>query len=68
MDQVMKQRDARQQEISRHPFFAWLRNDRVPAQDRLAFMPAGALFIMQFRDITAGCCGFPSPAPNTNGR
>ena len=61
MEQVMKQRDARQKEISRHPFFAWLGNNRVPAQDRLAFMPAGALFIMQFRDMNRWVLRFPEP-------
>ena len=42
-------------------FFAWLRNDRVPAQDRLAFTPAGALFIMQFRDMNRWVLRFREP-------
>ena len=43
MEQVMKQRDARQEKISRHAFFDWLRSERVPVQDRLAFVPASIL-------------------------
>ena len=61
MEQVMKQRDARQEKISQHAFFDWLRSDRVPVQDRLAFVPAGALFIMQFRDMSRWVLRFPEP-------
>ncbi|HUH69620.1 MAG TPA: hypothetical protein VLZ05_12595 [Mycobacterium sp.] len=61
MEQVMKLRDARQEEIGRHAFFDWLRSDRVPVLDRLAFAPAGALFIMQFRDINRWVLRFPEP-------
>lgn len=61
MKHVMQLRDARQEAVRRHPFFAWLSSDRVPAQDQLAIGPAGALFIMQFRDMNRWVLRFPEP-------
>ncbi|QLL06054.1 hypothetical protein [Mycobacterium vicinigordonae] len=61
MKHVMQLRDAKQQAVREHAFFEWLANDRVPAQDRLAIGPAGALFIMQFRDMNRWVLRFPEP-------
>lgn len=61
MEQVMKLRDARQERISKHALFEWLRSDQIPAQDRLAIAPAGAFFIMQFRDMNRWVLRFPEP-------
>lgn len=57
----MQLRDAGQEAVRRHAFFEWLSNDRVPPQDRLAIGPAGALFIMQFRDMNRWVLRFPEP-------
>ncbi|OBK12234.1 hypothetical protein [Mycobacterium asiaticum] len=61
MKHVMQLRDAGQEAARRHAFFEWLSTDRVPAQDRLAIGPAGALFIMQFRDMNRWVLRFPEP-------
>lgn len=58
---VMQLRDAGQDAARRHAFFDWLSSDRVPPQDRLAIGPAGALFIMQFRDMNRWVLRFPEP-------
>lgn len=58
---VMQLRDAGQEAVRRHAFFEWLSSDRVPPQDRLAIGPAGALFIMQFRDMNRWVLRFPEP-------
>ena len=57
----MKLRDACQDKAARHPFFDWLSTERIPAQDRLAMCPAGALFIMQFRDMNRWVLRFSEP-------
>ncbi|MCX8553854.1 hypothetical protein OS121_01895 [Mycolicibacterium mucogenicum] len=61
MENVVKLRDARQEQISRHAFFDWMRSDVVSLSDRLTFAPAGALFIMQFRDMNRWVLRFPEP-------
>lgn len=61
MKHVMQLRDAAQDAVRGHPFFAWLSDDAVPAQDQLAIGPAGALFIMQFRDMNRWVLRFPEP-------
>jgi hypothetical protein len=61
MEQVMELRDALQKEIGRHPFFDWLLSDRLPVQDRLAFIPAAAFFVMQFRDMNLWVLRYPEP-------
>ncbi|MCV7098531.1 hypothetical protein [Mycobacterium kubicae] len=61
MQHVMRLRDAGQEAASKHAFFDWLSSDRVPAADRLAIGPAGALFIMQFRDMNRWVLRFPEP-------
>jgi hypothetical protein len=57
----MQLRDAGQAAVRGHPFFEWLSSDLVPAQDRLAIGPAGALFIMQFRDMNRWVLRFAEP-------
>ncbi|MGH3827489.1 MAG: hypothetical protein ACRDQX_10000 [Pseudonocardiaceae bacterium] len=59
MKDVISLRDSRQAKIGRHPFFAWLHDDRVPIEDRLKFAPMGAFFIMQFRDMNRWVLRFP---------
>jgi hypothetical protein len=61
MKHVMQLRDAGQAAVRGHPFFEWLSSDLVPAQDRLAIGPAGALFIMQFRDMNRWVLRFAEP-------
>jgi hypothetical protein len=61
MKHVMQLRDAGQQAVRGHEFFDWLSSDRVPAQDQLSIGPAGALFIMQFRDMNRWVLRFPEP-------
>jgi hypothetical protein len=61
MDSVMARRDQQQKEISTHPFFEWMHSENVAIEDRLTFAPAGALFIMQFRDMNRWVLRFPDP-------
>jgi hypothetical protein len=61
MREVMAYRDARQKEFAEHPFFQWLHSDRVSIEERLNFAPMGALFIMQFRDMSRWVLRFPQP-------
>lgn len=62
MQAVMKVRDARQEALRRHPFFAWMRSSRVPLDRRLDFAVAAALFIMQFRDQNCFALSYPKPS------
>jgi hypothetical protein len=61
MKHVIQLRDAGQQAVRGHAFFDWLSADRLPAQDQLSIGPAGALFIMQFRDMNRWVLRFPEP-------
>ncbi|WP_065150552.1 hypothetical protein [Mycobacterium asiaticum] len=61
MKHVMELRDAGQEAARRHAFFNWLSAEHIPARDRLAIGPAGAFFIMQFRDMNRWVLRFPEP-------
>lgn len=62
MEAVIKVRDARQEALREHPFFAWLRSRRVPVDRQLDFAPAAALFIAQFRDMNLWALSYPEPS------
>ena len=61
MQQVLRLRNTGEEAISRHALFDWLSNDKVSARDRLAIAPAGAFFIMQFRDLNRWVLRFTEP-------
>ncbi len=61
MKTVVELRDRRQADFEEHPFFAWLRSDRVPLERRLDFSTMAALFVMQFRDMNQWVLQFPKP-------
>jgi hypothetical protein len=54
--------EEKQRAFSKLPFFAHLRNQSVAATERLAFVPAGAPFIMAFSDLNKYTLYVPNAA------
>jgi hypothetical protein len=51
MKAVLSYVDSKTEEYSRLPLFAHLRDDSIPARDRLSFVPCLAHFVMSFADL-----------------
>ncbi|AWQ49485.1 MAG: hypothetical protein E7J62_03560 [Serratia marcescens] len=47
--------------FSEHPFLDYVRDNRIPVQSRLAFLPAMSHFVMSFSDLNKYALPFPSP-------
>ena len=51
MREIMALRDEYQERLRQHPFYEWIRDPAVDLADKLMFMPAMTLFVMNFRDM-----------------
>jgi hypothetical protein len=51
MQIVLEHIEERRREFAELPFFSFLRDGGIPPEERLAFAPAGAPFIMAFADL-----------------
>ncbi|BEN31955.1 hypothetical protein PTR34_20105 [Serratia nevei] len=49
------------QTFSEHPFLSYVRDNRIPIQRRLAFLPAMSHFVMSFSDLNKYALPFPHP-------
>ncbi|MGK8676175.1 hypothetical protein [Serratia marcescens] len=45
--------------FSEHPFLDYVRDNRIPVQSRLAFLPAMSHFVMSFSDLNKYALPFP---------
>ncbi len=53
MKRVLAHLNQRTEEFAQAPFFEYLRDDKLPARERLSFAPCAAHFVMSFADLYA---------------
>ncbi len=51
MQDIIALRDRYQERLRQHRFYHWVRDPSVPLEQKLAFIPAMTLFVMNFRDM-----------------
>jgi hypothetical protein len=61
MQQIWKLLEAGREKVEAHPFFGWLRSDRVPLTSRFIFSPVMIDFIMSFADLNKWFLRYESP-------
>lgn len=61
MQAILSLIESRAAAVDQHPFLRWVRDDAVPARQRLgAWLPEAAFFVFGFRDLNAEVLRYPA--------
>ncbi|WP_437618601.1 hypothetical protein [Sorangium sp. So ce1151] len=59
MEEILRLKTQRKEQLLQHPFFNWIHSADVPLDERLRIAPIMAVFVMNFRDANKWFIRFP---------